>query len=195
MQGPMRVRLWLWLMISSVLSPVVFAQTQGLPQDWEIRADIDALARQTTQLKLLIEEVKPDQWPEQDSRDAYKAQLKSVLDEIGYLSRSEGELASNPERLSLAFETYLRIQSLDEMTSSLNEGVRRYQDPQLADRIRAAQTGAAAPQEKLRNYIVLLAANRESQYEVMAEEAQRCRAALSRQAPARGGTAKKTESK
>ena len=118
-----------------------------------------------------------------------------MLDEIGYLSRSEGELASNPERLSLAFETYLRIQSLDEMASSLNEGVRRYQDPQLADRIRAAQTGAAAPQEKLRNYIVLLAANRESQYEVMAEEAQRCRAALSRQAPARGGTAKKTESK
>jgi len=195
MHGPMPVRVWFWLMILSVLAPAVFAQPQGLPQEWEIRADVDALAKQTAQLKLLIEEVKPDQWPAQDSRDAYKAQLKSVLDEIGYLSRSEGALASNPERLPLALETYLRMHSLNEMTGSLNEGVRKYQDPLLADRIRGAQSGASAPQEKLRQYIVLLAANRESQYQVMAEEAQRCRAALSRQAPARSGTAKKTESK
>jgi hypothetical protein len=90
---------------------------------------------------------------------------------------------------------YFRVQSLDQMAESLNAGIRRYQSPELADLIRERLSGTSAVREKIRQYIVLLAAVKEGQFKVMDEEAQRCRGALSRQASARGGGVPRTEKK
>jgi hypothetical protein len=170
-------------------------QPAGLPPEWEVKDNLAALTQQIDGLKPLLESVKPDQWAAQGAPEAYQTQWKSVADEIGYVGRTSGELSADPERLSRALELYFRVQSLDQMAESLNEGIRKYQSPELAGLIRERLSGTSAAREKLRQYIVLLAVVQEGQAKVMSEEAQRCRGTLSRQAPARGGTAPKTEKK
>jgi hypothetical protein len=191
--GPWRV--WLCLAMASVWLPAAGAQPAGLPPEWEVQANLAALAQQIAGLKPLLDSVKPDQWTAQGAPEAYQAQWKSLVDEIGYAGRTSGELSADPERLSLALELYFRVQSLDQMAESLNAGIRRYQSPELADLIRGRLSGTSAAREKIRQYIVLLAAVKEGQFKVMDEEAQRCRGTLSRQAPARGGRAPQSEKK
>ena len=195
MSGLVPWRLWLCVAMACVGLRTAGAQPAGLTPEWEVKANLAALAQQINGLKPLIDSVKPDQWTTQGAPEAYKAQWKSVVDEIGYVGRTSGELSADPERLSLALEMFFRVQSLDQMAESLNEGIRKYQSPELADDIRVRLGSTSAAREKMRQYIVLLAAVKECQFKVMDEEAQRCRGALSRQVPARGGRAQQTEKK
>jgi hypothetical protein len=195
MRGLVPWRAWMCVAMGCVWLSAAAAQSTALPPEWEVKANLAALAQQIDGLKPLLDSFKPDQWTTQGAPEAYKAQWKSVVDEIGYVGRTSGELSADPERLSLVLEMYFRVQSLDQMAESLNAGIRRYQSPELADLIRERLSGTSAVREKIRQYIVLLAAVKEGQFKVMDEEAQRCRGALSRQAPARGGGAPRTEKK
>jgi hypothetical protein len=185
-----------WCVILATLwLPVLGAQTADLPPEWEIRASLTSLVEQTQRLKPMLEAAKPEQWPQEGAPSTYQAQWKSIMAEIDYIGRSAGELAGEPERLTLSLNTYFRMQSLDSMLNSLNEGIRKYQNPALADLISGAMTASAAQREKLRQYIVQLAAAKEQQFRVMDQEAQRCRAMLSRQPAAKSSPEKKAETK
>jgi hypothetical protein len=195
MSGLVPWRVWLCVAMVCVWLPAAGAQPAGLPPEWEVKANLAALAQQIDGLKTLLDSVKPDQWTTQGAPEAYQAQWKSLVDEIGYVGRTSVELSADPERLSLALEMYFRVQSVDQMAESLNEGIRKYQSPELAALVRERLSGTSAAREKMRQYIVLLAAVNEDQFKVVSEEAQRCRGKLSRQAPARGGVAPRTEKK
>ena len=196
MNGLVPWRVSLCMAMACVCLPAAGAQPPaGLPPEWAVKDNLAALAQQIDGLKPLLDSVKPDQWTAQGAPEAYPAQWKSVVDEIGYVGRTSGEFSANPERLSLALEMYFRVQSLDQMAESLNAGIRKYQSPELADLIRERLSGTSTAREKIRQYIVLLAVVQEGQLKVMAEEAQRCRGMLSQQAPARGGSAPRTEKK
>ena len=177
------------LSLCAVLVPVfvtgVFAQSSGLPPEWEVRKDLAALVEQVGKLKPLLDAVKPDEWAQKGAPDTYKTQWKSVTSELDYLIRSTGELSRVPERLTIALEVYFRMQAVESMLSSLEEGVRKYQNPALADLLRGTMTEEAVHRERLRQYIVQLAATKEQELKVMNEEAQRCRTQISRQPPAK----------
>ena len=70
------------------------------------------------------------------------------------------------------------MEALENMLNSLQEGARKYQGPQVAQSLAALFGEGGANRERLRGYIVNLAAQREQQFEVMDREAQRCRATL-----------------
>ena len=165
--------------------PRLCGQSAGVPPEWEVQKDMASLVDQTGRLKPLLDAVKPEQWVEKGAPEAYVTQWKSIMAESDYVAGSAKELAAEPERLTLALETYLRLQSLNAQLDSLNEGIRKYQNPALADLIRGAMTDGAAGREKLRQYIVRLAAVKEEQLKVANDEAQRCRSILLKQAPAK----------
>lgn len=77
------------------------------------------------------------------------------------------------------------MQAMESMLDSLEEGIRKYQNPALAELLRGAMTENAVHVEKFRQYIVQLAAVKEHEWTVMNEEAQRCRGQLSLQPPAK----------
>jgi hypothetical protein len=195
MSGLVRRGVWLPVTLVTLWLPALNAQTAGLLPEWEVRGNLTSLVEQTQRLKSILQAAKPNQWSEKGAPDTYQAQWKSILAEIDYVERSAGELAAEPERLTPALETYFRMQSLDYMLGSISEGVRRYQDPALADLISGAMTASALQREKLREYVVQLAASKEQQFKVMDEEAQRCRALLSSQPPARRNPERKAEPK
>ena len=92
-------------------------------------------------------------------------------------------LSRNPEKLSGALQLFFRLEGLRTMLNSLQEGARKYQGPQVAQALAAVYAEGGANRERLRSYIINLAAEREHQFEVMDREAQRCRATFMAPAP------------
>lgn len=173
--------------------PVVRAQSPGLPPEWEVRKNLNALVEQVRKLKPILQGVKPEEW--KGAPETYTKQWKSIMSELDYLIRSSGELSRQPDSLSLSLETLFRMQSMESMVGSLEEGIRTYQNPALADLLRGAVTNNAIHRETLREYIVQLAAAKEHELKIMDEEAQRCRAQLSRRPPPAKKTGDRAEPK
>ena len=153
----------------------------GVLQEWEVQKLLQNLETQTKNLPVVIEQVKPETWVAQGAPDTYVAQWKDGQAELKYLLRSSEELIKQPERLTVALETYFRMQALNTTLGSLIEGVRKYQNPALADLVQGVVNENSANRDKLRQYIQDLAAQKEQEFLVADREAQRCRATLLRQ--------------
>jgi len=183
-----KLRLGTCVLFAAFAACSVFAQPVSLPPEWEVRKLLDALTEQAKKLKPILEEVKPQEWVNSGAPEAYQTQWKSVREELEYLARTAGELSKNPDRVTSALGVFFRMQAMDSMLDSLERGIRQYQNPALADLLRSAMTENAVHEEKLRQYIVQLAAVKEHELKVMNEEAQRCRTQLSRQPPTKSNS-------
>lgn len=168
----------------SLTAAAARAQTAGVPTEWDTRKTLSEISAQVKRWKPLLDQMRPQDWIAKGAPDTYVAQLKSAQAELGYLLASTQQLARDPEKLSVTLETLFRMQALESMLESLGEGIRRYQNPALADLLRGIVAENAGNRDKLRQYAVELAALREQEFQVMNREAQRCRAKLSKQPPA-----------
>jgi hypothetical protein len=92
-------------------------------------------------------------------------------------------LAGNPETLSAELQVLFREQGLETLLVSVAEAVRKYQDAAMAQELVAAAAESGADRDRLQQYVVNLAAEREKEYQVMDQEAQRCRALVLAPAP------------
>ncbi|HWR50455.1 MAG TPA: hypothetical protein VN428_05085 [Bryobacteraceae bacterium] len=179
-------------LLALVVSLPVLAQSGGgLPPEWEVRKQLESLAENIQRFQPFLEKIDPQTW--QDAPAGYTEQVKRIRAEIGYLVTTTQALQKRPDRLTTALESYFRMMSVDQMLRSLEAGVRRYQNPAIADILMGLITQETADRERLRHYLVELAADREQQFRVIDEEAQRCRGILARQP--RGKTPDKKEAK
>jgi hypothetical protein len=153
----------------------------GVLQEWEVQKLLQNLEAQTKHLPGVIEQIKLETWMAKGAPDTYLAQWKSSQAELKYLLATSDALIKQPERLTLALETYFRMQAVDTMLGSLIEGIRKYQNPSLAELVQGVVDENSANRDKLRQYIQDLAAQKEQEFAVADKEAQRCRATLMRQ--------------
>ncbi|HZU26572.1 MAG TPA: hypothetical protein VFA04_13690 [Bryobacteraceae bacterium] len=160
----------------------------GVMSQWDVQTLLTHLEVQTKQLGPAIDRMRPDMWATNGAPQTYAVQWKSAKNEAQYLVGSAQALTKEPERLTLALDTLFRMQALDRTLGSLVEAVRKYQNPQLADTLAAGIGETSINRDKLRQYVVELAAQKEHEYQVMDSEAQRCRGAL---AGAKTGTAQR----
>lgn len=157
------------------------AQSGGIPPEWEVRKQMTALAEHVQRVEPVLEQIHPEEWVKKGAPQAYVGQLSRTRAEIGYLVGSTKELAAHPERMTTALDTFFRMESVDAMLRSVAAGIRKYQNPAVAELLQGLIADTSADRDKLRQYLVDLAADREQQYKVMDQEAQRCRSTLSRQ--------------
>lgn len=191
----MRLRLYrLAAFLLSAAAAPVHCQTAGARPEWEVRAEVGKLADGLARLKPLLEQVRPQEWISQGASETYLAQWKSVRTELERLDRSARILMAEPDRLTAALDTFFRVDQLQALLSSLEQGVRRYQNPALADLLSAVFADSAPAREGLRQYLLELAEMKENELKVADQEAQRCRAFLIRQPPARSAPSPKTNS-
>lgn len=162
-----------------LLSRAAAGQSGGLPPEWEIRKDIITLVEHVEAFKPILAKVTPQQW--ESAPAAYAEQGKRIDAEIDYLITTSKALAERPDGLTNALTTYFRLQSLDLMLRSYADGIRKYQNAALAELLLGAVSTAAADREKLQQYVIDLAADKEAQFRVIDEEAQRCRGQIARQ--------------
>ena len=172
------------------------ARGQGLPPEWEVRKLLDEVNGQTKRLTPMVQQLRPEEWTKAGAPGAYVTQRQSLLDEIGYLEHSTKALAAKYDRMSLALQCHTRLSTIESRMMSLTGAVRRYQNPALADLLESLMSETAGSREKFRQYAWDLVAAREQEFDVLEQEAQRCRSGpRSTQAPARPATRPGPETK
>jgi hypothetical protein len=173
-------------------APAWLAAQQGLTPTWEVQKVIDTLASSATRIVSTADDLRPEEWTRKGAPATYMELARSLRDELGHVRRAAEQLKRDPEQLTLAMETYFRLQSLETVLGSLSHGVRKYQNPALADLLEGMIAENETNRAKFRNYVVELSGSKEAELRIMNEEAQRCRGALIRES---AGTRKRGESR
>jgi hypothetical protein len=168
-------------LLLTLFSPMNAQNAPGVSAEWDISKTVTAMSDQATRLKPILDQLKPQEWVSKGAPDTYVAQWKGAQDELGYLVNSAKALEKQPERLTLALDTYFRLQSIESRLNSLVDGVRNYQNPAVGDLLIGVLAENSANRDKLRQYITDLAGTKEQEFQIVDKEAQRCRATLSHQ--------------
>jgi hypothetical protein len=178
----MRVLIFLWSI--GLTAAALCAQSAGVPPDWETRKLLDSLVSNARKLEPNVNGINPAEWKEKGAPDAYQAQWASVRTALSGLKISSSKLSQEPTRLSAALDTLFRLDGLNTYLGSLAAGVRRYQNPALADLLLGVADENSANRESLKQYALDLAASKEGELKVMESEAQRCLGMIIQQPPA-----------
>jgi len=156
------------------------AQPAGVMPDWEVRAAAAGIEKHTRTVAELLTHLQPEDWVANGAPVAYLEQLKQARLLNGYLAQEAQALARQPEKLSVALDTFLRLDHLQSLLDSLSAGAREYQDSSLGDNLLRATSQNSTTRERLKEYIRQLAGEREQEWEIANREAQRCRENLSK---------------
>lgn len=163
------------------LSASAQSPSGGVATEWDARKMLEALTLQMQHFKSVIERVKTDAWVANGAPQTYVTQWKMSQTELNYLLNSIDALAKQPERLPLALDAYFRMQAMESTFGSVIEGIRKYQNPAIADLLQSAVNENSINRDKLREFLQELAVQKEQEFQVADQEAQRCRSVMMKQ--------------
>jgi len=154
---------------------------QGVPEEWDVRTMLQNLKSRAQRLKPILDQIQPEAWVSSGAPGEYVTQWKTAETELGYLMQLTDSLSKQPDRLPLALDTYFRIESMDLMLGSLMEGIRKYQNPAVAELVQGIMYENSGDRDRLREYVRELATEKEQEFQIADREAQRCRGTLMRE--------------
>jgi hypothetical protein len=163
----------------------------GLETTWDIAPVLIAMSDHSTKLLAALDRLEPNTWLEKGASPTYAEQLQSCKQQVKAVADTSKALARNPEQLAASLELLLRIQALDNMLTSIQEVIRKYQDPGHAQELATVVAEGGANRDRFQQYLLSLAADREHALQVMDKEAQRCRGLLATPPPPAPRTGKK----
>jgi hypothetical protein len=155
--------------------PPASQQPAGLESDWDIAAVLQKLGVHATRVLPFLDRADAGAWKAKGAPAAYALQLQSSKEQAHALVDDVKALAANPETLSAALQVLFREQGLETTLNSVVEAMRKYQSAEAAQQLTAVGAEADADRDRLQLYVVNLASEREKEYQVMDQEAQRCR--------------------
>jgi len=157
-------------------------------------SEVPLLAGQISQrsehLKPMFGEVHTADWVAKGAPEAYTSQWNSLTEQNRLIQNDMADIAQHPEGMEDVMQALFRVHRFDGDLNSLLGAIRRYQNPALADLIESVATGDQSSVEKLQQYVLDLANDKEKLLSVEDEEAQRCRSILANQPPVHTSTAK-----
>jgi len=176
-----RVLFALLIPISYAVAQATSVPSEGIASEWDVKARMTAMAEDVARIEDLLARVRPNEWIEKGAPDAYLRQLESSKASTQALLAATAKVAKEPEKLSAALDALFRMENMNLFLQSLQQGVRKYQGPSLADDIVRFMSDNSRHRDMLRQHSSDLAATREHELKLITTEAQRCRADLSRQ--------------
>lgn len=159
------------------------AQTASVQQAWDIGKTLKGVSANITRIMPILEQIRPQEWVSRGAPDTYATQWKSSIAQANAISSVAQSLQLHPEKLPDALQLLFRIQAFHAELASVGEGLRKYQNPALADLMFSVASEDLAVREQLQQYVLDMATEKEQQFQVADREAQRCRASLSRETP------------
>jgi hypothetical protein len=147
----------------------------GLEPDWEIGAILQKIAAHAANLSPALERIDARSWIDQGASETYAEQLQSAKDQARALNSGTLALVKNPEKLPDLLDLFFRMQAIDSMLGSVEEGIRKYGNRPDAQTLTSLQAESSPDRDRLQRYIVNLAAARDREFQAMDHEAQRCR--------------------
>ena len=164
-------------LLLALVSNQVFAQNpSGLMTSWDFKKTIENLTLYSKRLNPILDQVKPAEW--KDAPEGYVAQQQLVKTQLASIAILTQNLAKDPERLPIALDLFFRYENFDITLASLVDGIRRYQNPAVADLINGVRNENSPARQALKDYLVDLAATRDQEFRIVDQEAQRCRGQL-----------------
>lgn len=153
----------------------------GLQTEWDIGVVLGEVSAHAGRVLEALQKIDARAWTEKGGSETYVSQLESSRAQAAALQAEAKALASNPEKLSMLLQVLFRMDSVERETGSLADGVRRYQSTADGQALASLAAENGVNRERVRQYTVDLAAQREHDFEVMDREAQRCRGVLASQ--------------
>lgn len=167
-------------LLCAILAPALSQQQRGVAPEWDIRKVLEEISAHAGRLLSVLEQIDPQSWVGKGASETYVSQWNSAKLQAKALSSAARELSKQPEKLPAALEALFRMQAVESMLASLGEGIRKYQNPALADLLAGVAAENGANRVRFQQYIVDLATEKEQEFRIMDQEAQRCRGLLSR---------------
>jgi len=177
-QRPVFFAAILALLLACRLSVQAQIPVQVDPQVLEAFKDI---AQHSARLVPMLDQIRVNEWISQGAPDTYAVQLESARQQIRAIGAEMAALADHPDHMQECMRGLFRVQAFHLSLDSLLGGLRKYQNPPLADLIQSVAAEDQSDIEKLQTYTLQLADEKEQEYQVVDHEAQRCRALLSKQ--------------
>ena len=163
-------------------SSVPQSSVVGLENPWDVRKIIADLQNDTSNLEPLLRKINPQDWyNRKGAPSTYTVQWQSAQQQVNDVLSASRLFAQKTESLSLALDTYFRLEALEVAERALAEGVTRYDLPATARELNMLIAHNFASRERIRGYIRDLAATTEENFNIADSEAQRCREIISRQ--------------
>jgi hypothetical protein len=165
------------LFCATLLFPcAVFAQP-----DPQVVAIFTGISQHAARLEPMLQQLRPNDWVAKGAPDTYVKQWNSVIEQVNAIQTDMLALAQNPEQMTECMKALFRVQASRQTLDSLMGGLRRYQNPALAELIESVSAEDQANIDRLEQYVLQLATDKDLQFAVVDREAQRCRATLSQQ--------------
>lgn len=152
----------------------------GVAPEWDVRKTLTALAEQTAKIEPILNQMRPKDWVAGGAPETYAEQWQSAKTQNQAVAQAARNLMQKPDQITPLLQLVFRIQSFDAELRSLEEGLRKYQNPSLADLMISVSAEGAAPRNRLQQYAMELVSEREQQFAVADREAQRCRESISK---------------
>jgi hypothetical protein len=168
---------------------------QGLQAAWDVRPMLAELDANNQKLKPLLEEMHPQQWISNGAPTAYANQYYSAKNRMNEVINGVNALSRQTDSLALALDLYFRMEVLELTARSLEEGIRKYGERSTADQLSTLLAQYFSKRQKFRDYMHELAMQKEQDFKIADEEAQRCRGMISREPPPEPAPTRKTRRK
>ena len=164
----------------ALLALPALAQQASIMTDYDAAQLFNAVAEQTQKLAPMIEQINTPDWVSKGAAPTYTQLRDGALAQNKAIVTAMRELAQHPGKLSECMSALFRIQSMEMELISLDTGLRKYQNPALADLIGSLLAEGNRNRDRFRQYVVDLTGHKEQQFDVADKEAQRCRESLSK---------------
>jgi hypothetical protein len=167
-----------WLL--PLLAIPALAQQASVLTEYDAVQLFNVVADQTEKLAPMIQQINASEWVAKGAAPTYTQLANGALAQNKAIVTAMRELVQHPTRLSECLTALFRIQSMEMELISLDPGLRKYQNPALADLIGSILAEGHRNRDKFQQYVVDLTAHKEQQFDVADKEAQRCRESISK---------------
>src|SRR5437879_4825633 len=160
----------------------------GQPQfsEDQLKTLFQQIGVRAARLEPMLDGVHAQDWLAKGAPDTYVAQSKSVREQLTAVQADMSALAQKPDQMAGTMKALFRVQGVHRLLATLLGGVRRYQNPAVADLIESVAAEDQSDLDRVEQYLIELGSQKEHELQVAEAEAQRCRGILLKQpAPAR----------
>jgi len=156
-------------------------QPAGMSNEWDVHKTLESMAHHLEQIAPLVDQANPREWMANGAPETYIAQWNSCRSGVKAVVYDLRKLSRNPEKLTDSLEALFRVRALEALLGSFSDGLRKYHNPPMADMLNAVIAQNGADRDRLQQYVLELAVEKEQAFRVADEEAQRCRGSIARQ--------------
>ena len=171
------------LLLAGAFAVAASAQEKGIEPEWDIRPVLKDIAAHSQRMIPVLEQIDGSVLTKNGAPDTYVSQINESKVQAKALATEALALSNSPDKLSADLFTFFRMQSLERTLLSIEEGIRKYWNPAVADLLASEMGQNGANRDRFQRYILDLAAEKEQECAVMDREAQRCRGFLAKQPP------------